>query len=84
MAVVALLFPSPLASPPLRSSTSRPRPLQIGVVSTDYLATVASFPNPDDKIRSLMLKVQGGGNTSNALTTAARLGLHPKIISKMR
>ncbi|XP_066351555.1 uncharacterized protein [Miscanthus floridulus] len=48
-----------------------------------YLATVASFPNPDDKIRSLSFKVQGGGNTGNALTAAARLGLRPRIISKV-
>jgi len=48
-----------------------------------YLATVASFPNPDDKIRSLAFKVQGGGNTGNALTAAARLGLRPRIISKV-
>lgn len=57
--------------------------LGCGAVSADYLATVASFPNPDDKIRSLTLKVQGGGNTGNALTAAARLGLRPRIISKV-
>ncbi|CAL5000460.1 unnamed protein product [Urochloa decumbens] len=56
--------------------------LGCGASSVDYLATVASFPNPD-KIRSLALKVQGGGNTGNALTAAARLGLHPRIISKV-
>eukprot|EP00252_Welwitschia_mirabilis_P022022 TRINITY_DN5821_c0_g1_i8.p1 TRINITY_DN5821_c0_g1~~TRINITY_DN5821_c0_g1_i8.p1 ORF type:complete len:265 (-),score=46.97 TRINITY_DN5821_c0_g1_i8:573-1367(-) len=54
-----------------------------GTVSTDYLATVASFPQPDDKIRSLELKVQGGGNVGNALTGAARLGLNPRLISKV-
>jgi hypothetical protein len=57
--------------------------LGCGAASVDYLATVASFPNPDDKIRSLALKVQGGGNTGNALTAAARLGLRPRIISKV-
>nr|CAD1820924.1 unnamed protein product [Ananas comosus var. bracteatus] len=54
-----------------------------GAVSVDYLATVASFPKPDDKIRSVSMKVEGGGNTGNALTCAARLGLKPKIISKV-
>ncbi|XP_073012585.1 uncharacterized protein [Typha latifolia] len=57
--------------------------LGCGAVSVDYLATVASFPQPDDKIRSLSLKVEGGGNTGNALTSAARLGLKPTLISKV-
>lgn len=49
----------------------------------DFLAAVASFPKPDDKIRSTSLKVQGGGNAGNALTCAARLGLNPRLISKV-
>ncbi|KAF3649158.1 hypothetical protein FXO37_19088 [Capsicum annuum] len=56
--------------------------LGCGAVSLDFLAAVASYPNPDDKIRSTSFEVQGGGNTGNALTCAARLGLTPKIISK--
>jgi hypothetical protein len=51
-----------------------------GGISTDYLATIASLPNPDDKIRNLTLKVQGGGN---ALTAVAHLGLAPRVISKV-
>ncbi|CAO2177427.1 unnamed protein product [Urochloa humidicola] len=67
------------------SDTNSPNPIVLGcgASSVDYLATVASFPNPDDKIRSLALKVQGGGNTGNALTAAARLGLRSRIISKV-
>ncbi|CAO2186521.1 unnamed protein product [Urochloa humidicola] len=67
------------------SDTNSPNPIVLGcgASSVDYLATVACFPNPDDKIRSLALKVQGGGNTGNALTAAARLGLRPRIISKV-
>ncbi|XP_022758568.1 uncharacterized protein LOC111305361 [Durio zibethinus] len=57
--------------------------LGCGAVSVDFLATVASYPNPDDKIRSTSLKVQGGGNAGNALTCAARLGLNPRLISKV-
>jgi sugar/nucleoside kinase (ribokinase family) len=57
--------------------------LGYGGISTDYLATIASLPNPDDKIRSLTLKVQGGGNVSNALTAVAHLGLAPRVISKV-
>ncbi|CAO1940566.1 unnamed protein product [Urochloa humidicola] len=67
----------------MASGSPNPIVLGCGGISVDYLATVASFPNPDDKIRSLELKVQGGGNTGNALTAAARLGLRPRIISKV-
>ncbi|CAK8571704.1 unnamed protein product [Lathyrus sativus] len=54
-----------------------------GGVGVDLLATVESFPKPDTKNRTTQLKVQGGGNTGNALTCAARLGLKPRIISKV-
>ncbi|KAL2488043.1 pfkB-like carbohydrate kinase family protein [Forsythia ovata] len=57
--------------------------LGCGAVSVDFLAAVASYPKPDDKIRSTSAKVQGGGNAGNALTCAARLGLHPRLISKV-
>ncbi|KAJ6798571.1 Uncharacterized protein M6B38_209900 [Iris pallida] len=57
--------------------------LGCGGVSVDYLATVAAYPKPDDKIRSTSLKVEGGGNVGNALTGAARLGLQPRVISKV-
>ncbi|CAN4093474.1 unnamed protein product [Withania somnifera] len=57
--------------------------LGCGAVSVDFLAAVASYPKPDDKIRSTSFEVQGGGNTGNALTCAARLGLSPRIISKV-
>nr|XP_043610658.1 ribokinase-like isoform X3 [Erigeron canadensis] len=69
------------------SSTSNqpdaPTVLGFGGVSVDLLATVASFPKPDDKIRSTSMKVQGGGNAGNALTCAARLGLNARLISKV-
>lgn len=54
-----------------------------GGVSVDYLAAVASYPKPDDKIRSTSFQIQGGGNVGNALTCAARLGLKPRLISKV-
>ncbi|WOL05187.1 hypothetical protein Cni_G13913 [Canna indica] len=57
--------------------------LGCGSVSVDYLATVAAYPMPDDKIRSINLKVEGGGNVGNALTGVARLGLKPRVISKV-
>uniref|UniRef100_A0A453RGB8 Carbohydrate kinase PfkB domain-containing protein n=1 Tax=Aegilops tauschii subsp. strangulata TaxID=200361 RepID=A0A453RGB8_AEGTS len=74
--------PPPMAAFASAPQQSKPLVLGCGAVSVDYLATVASFPNPDDKIRSLALKVEGGGNAGNALTGAARLGLSPRIISK--
>eukprot|EP00271_Cylindrocystis_brebissonii_P000574 TRINITY_DN10680_c1_g1_i2.p1 TRINITY_DN10680_c1_g1~~TRINITY_DN10680_c1_g1_i2.p1 ORF type:complete len:536 (+),score=64.85 TRINITY_DN10680_c1_g1_i2:147-1754(+) len=54
-----------------------------GGAAVDYLAEVASYPSPDDKIRTTDLLVCGGGNVGNALTAAARLGLQPRIISKV-
>lgn len=54
-----------------------------GGLAVDYLAAVASFPKPDDKIRSTSFQVQGGGNAGNAITCAARLGLNPRLISKV-
>ncbi|KAI4350288.1 hypothetical protein L6164_004757 [Bauhinia variegata] len=54
-----------------------------GAVSVDFLATVAAYPKPDDKIRTTNFKVQGGGNAGNALTCVARLGLKPRLISKV-
>lgn len=54
-----------------------------GGISIDYLASVARFPQPDEKIRSMDFKVQGGGNAGNCLTAVARLGLRPRILSKV-
>ncbi|PKA52056.1 putative fructokinase-3 [Apostasia shenzhenica] len=71
------------AENPFPSSPDKGFVLGCGAVSVDYLATVASFPKPDDKIRTTSLKVEGGGNAGNALTSAARLGLKPRLISKV-
>ncbi|XP_057756882.1 uncharacterized protein LOC130976132 [Arachis stenosperma] len=57
--------------------------LGCGSVSIDLLATVAAYPKPDEKIKSTSFKVEGGGNAANALTCAARLGLKPRLISKV-
>ncbi|KAK9083052.1 hypothetical protein Scep_029523 [Stephania cephalantha] len=57
--------------------------LGCGGCSVDFLATVDSYPNPDDKIRTTTFKLQGGGNAGNALTCAARLGLTPRLIAKV-
>jgi sugar/nucleoside kinase (ribokinase family) len=80
--------PAP-ASPPSRR-TARPPPPQDGPVvvgcgscGVDYLAAVAAFPKPDEKLRTEALETQGGGNAANALTAAARLGLRPRLVSKV-
>ncbi|GAB4822038.1 hypothetical protein N2152v2_009084 [Parachlorella kessleri] len=55
----------------------------MGGCGVDYLAQVAAFPQPDAKLRTEQLEVQGGGNCGNALTAAARLGLSASIVSKI-
>ncbi|MCH87130.1 ketohexokinase [Trifolium medium] len=67
------------------SSSSIPQNATVvgcGSLSVDFLATVAAYPKPDEKIRTTTLKVQGGGNAGNALTCLARLGLNTRLISK--
>ncbi|KAH0451298.1 hypothetical protein IEQ34_018597 [Dendrobium chrysotoxum] len=54
-----------------------------GMVSVDYVAIVDAFPKPDEKVRGRSLQVFGGGNAANALTCASRLGLTPKLITKV-
>ncbi|CAN1169744.1 Khk [Linum perenne] len=70
-------------SPPVPPLPENRIVLGCGAASVDLLAAVAAYPNPDDKIRTTSLKVQGGGNAGNALTCAARLGLNPRLISKV-
>ncbi|GAA0172866.1 secondary carrier transporter [Lithospermum erythrorhizon] len=69
----------------IKMSSSSDHHIVVGCGSAclDYLAAVASYPKPDDKIRSTSFKVQGGGNAGNALTCAARLGLNPRLITKV-
>ncbi|XP_004493847.1 uncharacterized protein [Cicer arietinum] len=72
----------------ISSSTVPPLPdnriiVGCGMTTVDFLATVDRYPKPDDKVRTTSFKVQGGGNAGNALTCAARLGLKPKLISKV-
>ncbi|KAI8465093.1 MAG: PfkB-type carbohydrate kinase [Monoraphidium minutum] len=63
-----------------------PRPIKVvgcGSICLDYLASVAAYPRPDQKMRTETLETQGGGNCANALTAAARLGLSPTIVTKI-
>ncbi|KAH0941166.1 hypothetical protein HID58_000803, partial [Brassica napus] len=82
-------FRTRMSSSSIDSAPPPPPPPGNGIVlgcggtTVDFLATVDSYPKPDDKIRSTSLKVQGGGNAGNALTCAARLGLTSRLISKV-
>ncbi|KAF3791285.1 Ketohexokinase [Nymphaea thermarum] len=76
----AQLSSSPSSLPPLPKKRIV---LGCGAVSVDFLAVVKQFPQPDDKIRSVSAKVEGGGNAGNALTCTARLGLRPRLITKV-
>ncbi|GMH38663.1 hypothetical protein BSKO_06547 [Bryopsis sp. KO-2023] len=60
-----------------------PRVVGVGSSAIDYLALVASYPKPDQKLRTEELEVQGGGNCGNALTGAAKLGLKPVLLTKL-
>ncbi|KXZ55104.1 hypothetical protein GPECTOR_3g258 [Gonium pectorale] len=62
------------------------RPIKVvgmGSCGVDYLASVAAYPRPDEKLRTETLETQGGGNAANALTAAARLGLSASLVTKI-
>ncbi|KAA6416772.1 MAG: carbohydrate kinase [Trebouxia sp. A1-2] len=61
----------------------KPKIVGLGSVGLDYLAQVAAFPKPDEKLRTKQMETRGGGNCANALTAAARLGLEPHLVSKV-
>lgn len=63
------------------SDTEAPIVVGIGGVGIDYLASVATYPNPDQKMRTERLEMQGGGNCGNALTGLSRLGVHARVLS---
>ncbi|KAK9811624.1 hypothetical protein WJX72_007184 [[Myrmecia] bisecta] len=65
------------------STTSTTKVVGMGSCGLDYLAAVARFPQPDDKIRTERLETQGGGNCANALTAASRLGLEAHLVSQI-
>ena len=65
------------------SSAASPRKKKIvgvGSAGVDYLASIASFPKPDAKLRTDAFETQGGGNAGNALVAMARLGAEARSI----
>jgi sugar/nucleoside kinase (ribokinase family) len=75
--------PSTSSSPHLPHQQNNPVVVGCGSCGVDYLAAVAAFPKPDEKLRTETLESQGGGNAANALTAAARLGLRTRLVSKV-
>ena len=66
-----------------KARLNAPRVVGVGSAGVDYLASVAAFPEPDQKLRTDAFETQGGGNCGNALTAVARLGLRPSILTKL-
>ena len=50
------------------------RILCVGSAGIDFVALVSKFPQPDEKIRSSALLVEGGGNAANTACAIGRLG----------
>lgn len=67
----------------LPNEAQKPKVVGLGSVGLDYLAQVAAFPKPDEKLRTKQMETRGGGNCANALTAAARLGVKPHLVSKV-
>ena len=57
------------------TNTNPPKILSVGLSAVDFVATVDHFPEPDEKMRSSSLLVEGGGNAAN--TACAIAGLFP-------
>ena len=51
----------------------------MGFCGVDYIGTVSSFPNPDDKVRTESLIITGGGNAGN---TACCIGKLASVFEK--
>jgi len=50
------------------AAESQPKVVGVGSAGVDYLASVASFPEPDAKLRTDALDIQGGGNCGRGYT----------------
>ena len=58
--------------------------LGLGVACVDMIATVDTFPRPDDKIRALDVDLFSGGNIGNTLTAISKLGAaRTKVLTKI-
>lgn len=57
--------------------------LCVGATSVDIVATVSSFPFPDEKIRTKSLFFAGGGNAGNTSVATSKLGIYTRLFSKI-
>ena len=58
--------------------------LGLGVACVDMIATVDTFPRPDDKIRALDVDLFSGGNIGNTLTAISKLdAARTKVLTKI-
>lgn len=55
------------------ASSLSPHILCVGLAAVDFVATCNHFPQPDEKMRSTALQIQGGGNAANTACAIARL-----------
>lgn len=62
-------------------AVARQRIVSMGMVCIDQIASVASFPEPDAKIRSTEFEEYCGGNAANAAVAARRLGVEMLMFS---
>jgi sugar/nucleoside kinase (ribokinase family) len=68
---------------PIPASVSHIRIVGLGACGVDMIASVASFPSPDSKIRTTSALQSGGGNTANCMTAVRRLGVAASLVTKI-
>lgn len=51
----------------------KPHIMCVGLATIDFVATVDHFPEPDEKMRSSSLTIEGGGNAANTACAMGRL-----------
>ena len=61
--------------------SSSPAVLFYGAAGVDFLSMVDTFPKEDEKVRSTMNFIDGGGNAANSSVAASRLGLCAYLLS---
>jgi sugar/nucleoside kinase (ribokinase family) len=55
------------------TTPTKPHILSFGIAAVDFIAVVDHFPEPDEKMRSSSLLVEGGGNAANSACAIGRL-----------
>jgi sugar/nucleoside kinase (ribokinase family) len=57
----------------LMTTPNKPHIMCVGLATIDFVATVDHFPEPDEKMRSSTLIIEGGGNAANTACAMGRL-----------